>query len=207
MCESYCQHKRRTETVRLLCKQACKPGSVIEDSHLSWRIVAGTLQPPPENGRAGHVFSHGVAPDRVYSDELFPVIGRALISAFPPLPRRHKLPILRSAASGRAHSFRCASSPHKSIRFCGGPFWGTRRYISVALFLGSPPAGVTRYPCPVEPGLSSPAGLSPCERGCPAYLRCLFYIKRTPLSNSIEKGKRLRYNKQAKNRKKGASCV
>ena len=31
-----------------------------------------------------------------------------------------------------------------------------RRYISVALVLGLPPAGVTRYPCPVEPGLSSP---------------------------------------------------
>ena len=31
-----------------------------------------------------------------------------------------------------------------------------KRYISVALVLGSPPAGVTRYPCPVEPGLSSP---------------------------------------------------
>ena len=46
----------------------------------------------------------------------------------------------------------------------------TRRYISVALFLGSPPAGVTRYPCPMEPGLSSPTGLSPRQRGCPAYL-------------------------------------
>ena len=30
-----------------------------------------------------------------------------------------------------------------------------RRYISVALFLGSPPADVIRYPCPAEPGLSS----------------------------------------------------
>ena len=30
-----------------------------------------------------------------------------------------------------------------------------RRYLSVALVLGLPPAGVTRYPCPVEPGLSS----------------------------------------------------
>ncbi len=30
-----------------------------------------------------------------------------------------------------------------------------RRYLSVALVLGSPPAGVTRYPCPMEPGLSS----------------------------------------------------
>ena len=44
------------------------------------------------------------------------------------------------------------------------------RYISVALFLGSPPAGVTRYPCPMEPGLSSQMGLSPRPRGCPAYL-------------------------------------
>ena len=33
---------------------------------------------------------HGVAPDRVYSDEQFPVIGRALISAFPPLPCKSK---------------------------------------------------------------------------------------------------------------------
>ena len=30
-----------------------------------------------------------------------------------------------------------------------------QRYLSVALVLGSPPAGVTRYPCPAEPGLSS----------------------------------------------------
>ena len=30
-----------------------------------------------------------------------------------------------------------------------------RRYISVALVRGFPLAGVTRYPCPVEPGLSS----------------------------------------------------
>ena len=29
------------------------------------------------------------------------------------------------------------------------------RFISVALVRGSPLAGVTRYPCPVEPGLSS----------------------------------------------------
>ena len=46
----------------------------------------------------------------------------------------------------------------------------TRRYISVALFLKSPSAGVTRYPCPVEPGLSSQTGLSPRPRGCPACL-------------------------------------
>ena len=32
-----------------------------------------------------------------------------------------------------------------------------QRYLSVALVLRSPSAGVTCYPCPVEPGLSSPA--------------------------------------------------
>jgi len=42
----------------------------------------------------------------------------------------------------------------------------TRRFISVALFLKSPSAGVTRYPCPVEPGLSSPDSLSACRRDC-----------------------------------------
>ena len=56
----------------------------------------------------------------------------------------------------------------------GAPFGAFQRYISVALVLGSPPAGVTRYPCPVEPGLSSPgtfrfpaaAVQSGCERYC-----------------------------------------
>ena len=38
---------------------------------------------------------------------------------------------------------------------CSGGAEPSGRYISVALVLGSPPAGVTRYPCPVEPGLSS----------------------------------------------------
>ena len=47
-------------------------------------------------------------------------------------------------------SFRCVSSPHGLD--------GAERYLSVALVLGSPPAGVTRYPCPVEPGLSSRTG-------------------------------------------------
>ena len=35
------------------------------------------------------------------------------------------------------------------------PLLINQRYLSVALVLGSPPAGVTRYPCPIEPGLSS----------------------------------------------------
>ena len=49
---------------------------------------------------------------------------------------------------GRVRSYRAFSPlPHRL-----GP---VRRYLSVALVLGSPPAGVTRYPCPAEPGLSS----------------------------------------------------
>ena len=35
------------------------------------------------------------------------------------------------------------------------------RYLSVALVRGSPLAGVTRYPCPMEPGLSSSTGFRP----------------------------------------------
>ena len=50
------------------------------------------------------------------------------------------------------------------------------RYISVALFLKSPSAGVTRYPCPVEPGLSSWTGFRPV----PAT------IQRTRRINSIQ---------------------
>ena len=45
-----------------------------------------------------------------------------------------------------------------------------QRYISVALVLRLPSAGVTRYPCPVEPGLSSPAAFRPAaaavQPGC-----------------------------------------
>ncbi len=39
--------------------------------------------------------------------------------------------------------------------YCVHPKELTKRYLSVALVLGSPPAGVTRYPCPAKPGLSS----------------------------------------------------
>jgi len=48
-----------------------------------------------------------------------------------------------------------------------------RRYLSVALFLKLPSAGVTRYPYPVEPGLSSWTAFRRCPRDCPA--RSLHY--------------------------------
>ena len=71
--------------------RACKPGSVV-DGHLSRTHVAARLKPPP-SGRPGRpcVPFHGVAPDRVYSAVMSPCGGRALISAFPPLPRRRKV--------------------------------------------------------------------------------------------------------------------
>ena len=37
------------------------------------------------------------------------------------LPRRRKLRIVRFTASGKTHSLRCPSSPHKAMRLCGDP--------------------------------------------------------------------------------------
>ena len=80
------------------CDRVCKPGSVI-DSHLSRRIVAGALQPPPRKQPGRPCFLHGVAPDRVYSNGRFHADACALTARFHPyLVRRKKLHILRSAA-------------------------------------------------------------------------------------------------------------
>ena len=65
-------------------EQNCKPGSV-SSGHLSGRAVADALKPPPGSGRADHALpSHGVASDRVYSNERFPVIECALTALFHP---------------------------------------------------------------------------------------------------------------------------
>ena len=80
-------------------KCVCKPGSVL-DGHQSTRAIANALQPPPENGRAGLVFSHGVAPDRVYSAPMLPWDRVRSYRTFPPLPRRfalHSLPLPQTA--------------------------------------------------------------------------------------------------------------
>ena len=68
---------------------------------------------------------------------------------------------------------------------------GARRYISVALVRGSPLAGVTRYPCPVEPGLSSctgfrlmPAVVQPTHG---AYCSHLFRLSQVVLVNTGQK--------------------
>ena len=71
----------------------------------------------------------------------------------------------------KAQSFRCNSfSNHNRSGYDWELLW---RYISVALVRGSPLAGVTRYPYPVEPGLSSRTGfrLMPAtiQRTCVKY--------------------------------------
>ena len=150
--------------------RVCKPGSVI-DSHLSRRTVAGALQPPSRKQPGKPCFLCGVAPDRVYSNgrfhtplgELLPRLSILTSSAQTsyPSPRRKRqvsvIPLRRL--------------PPQNIRFAGHPFLGLRRFISVALFLRSLWAGVTRYPCPAEPGLSSCAAFRRCARDCPTRSR------------------------------------
>ena len=46
----------------------------------------------------------------------------------------------------------------------------TRRFISVALSLESPPPDVIRHPCPVKPGLSSSGTFRPASRDHLSYL-------------------------------------
>ena len=60
----------------------------------------------------------------------------------------------RVYSNGRFHTPLGALLPHLST-LAGGGASRLRRFISVALFLRSLWAGVTRYPCPAEPGLSS----------------------------------------------------
>ena len=64
------------------------------------------------------------------------------------LPGQALLPRPRCALAAPFHPY-----PPSPVGFGG-------RFVSVALSLGLPPPGVTRHPDPVEPGLSSPIGLS-----------------------------------------------
>ena len=70
----------------------------------------------------------------------------------------------RVCSNGRFHAIGCAlTAPFH-------PYLHMRRYISVALFLKLPSAGVTRYPCPAEPGLSSCTAFRHGTRDCPTWL-------------------------------------
>ena len=192
--------KPLAHSARGFCDRVYKPGSVI-DSHLSRRIVAGALQPPPRKQPGKPCFLHGVAPDRVYSNGRFhadacaltarfhpylvganfisfasPQAAKLIHSVAPPLPskrgfagfwgRKNFISFALLQEAKLVHSILPPLPSKRSfIGFFGAdgrhclqsPDWykRTRRYISVALFLRSLWAGVTRYPCPVEPGLSS----------------------------------------------------
>ena len=146
-----CVFRRRD---RIKNEQNYKPGSVF-DSHLSRRTVASTLQPPLGSGRANHAL-----PSTVLLRIEFTAMGTlepsgALLPHLSTLtsPAQAPYPLLRCKQQSAVTPLRLLS-PQK-LRFCRGPNGEPRRYISVALFLRSLWAGVTRYPCPVEPGLSS----------------------------------------------------
>ena len=76
----------------------------------------------------------------------------------------------RVYSNGRFRTPLGALLPHLST-LAGDSLHCLRRFISVALFLRSLWAGVTRYPCPAEPGLSSCAAFRRCARDCPTRSR------------------------------------
>ncbi len=107
---------------------------------------------------------HGVASDRVYIVKpMSPWAGCALTAPFHPYyARSRQAPLtIPPLTGGIAHLLAGMSfipSNPLTLGFDGNPLKGTQRYLSVALVLGSPPAGVTRYPCLAKPGLSSRSG-------------------------------------------------
>ena len=139
---------RRSLTIcgaRFWCKWAYKPGSVLTAIYLDL-----TLPPSSSyllgNGRAGHVF-----PPRYCSRIEFTGLSCSQ-SAGELLPRLSTL-----TRPGQLRYRRCAVGI-KKVDIAMASSW---RYISVALVLKSPSAGVTRYPCPMEPGLSSRWAVGP----------------------------------------------
>ena len=111
--------------------RGCKPGSVLTAIYLALPLPA----------KSSHLFGtagqakcpvHGVAPDRVYSMKRIGALDPCFHGLGALLPHLFTLTLQKAG-----------------------------RYLSVALVLGSPPAGVTRYPCPVEPGLSSQGAFHP----------------------------------------------
>ena len=84
-------------------------------------------KPSSENPTTGKPTSENptqLNKDRVTKDQA--ITDRSITHSLPfaPSPRRHKLRIPCFAASGKAHSLRCASSPH-ATRFAGLA-WGPR---------------------------------------------------------------------------------
>ena len=97
-------------------------------------------------------------PGSVLSDHLSVALrcrsAQAASSERPGRPSRSSTALLRIEFTARTclHAAGGRLSPPFHPYCHGVP---RQRYISVALVRGSPLAGVTRYPCPMEPGLSS----------------------------------------------------
>ena len=114
--------------------------------YLALRLLAGSSRLLGTAGSAC-MSLHGVAPDRVYIVKpMLPWAGWALTPPFHPYLVGTSSIVLALPRAVMLKYVAVPPLPH---------FVGDGRYISVALVLGSPPAGVTRYPYPVEPGLSS----------------------------------------------------
>ena len=127
--------------VRYWDEQACKPGSV--------RGIA----PPQRPSVCGPPLPTG-------SSHLLRAAGPACVLPFHGVAPDRVYSVHMSPCDGWA-----LTPPFHPYRVYA------RRYISVALVRGSPLAGVARYPCPVEPGLSSrtafrlvPAVVRPAHR-------------------------------------------
>ena len=122
-------------------EQACKPGSV--------RRIA----PPERPSVCGPSLPAG-------SSHLLRAAGQAFVLSF------------HGVAPDRVYSVHMSPCDGWALTPPFHPYRAdARRYISVALVRGSPLAGVARYPCPVEPGLSSrtafrlvPAVVRPAHR-------------------------------------------
>ena len=104
----------------------------------------------------------------------------------PLLPRRRKLHIPRFAASGKAHSFRCSSFPHKISDFAGSPvgqsdFASQKSCICVTLMSQNPPV--------LLPRKSVCRHTLPC---CRARRQPLFRVSRKQRYNTLDFAKQNR---------------
>ena len=85
-------------------------------------------------------------------------------------------PIMRSSTALLRIEFTALQCSHGAGGLLHRLFTLTRRnerYLSVALVLRSPSAGVTRYPCPMKPGLSSPGAFQHPAAAVRPSCRCI----------------------------------
>ena len=160
--------------------RVCKPGSVLTAIYLALQLLTRSSRLLEAVGQTC-CFSTALLRDRVY------IVIRALLEKLIPetadlLPQCVILDTLKYIQySCGIQNLPCAKISRCSERIFSAKYpthvtmgrvgsyptfsplpapvfkTGGGRYISVALVLRSPSAGVTRYPCPAEPGLSSSA--------------------------------------------------